>query len=86
MSKMHEDWTGDLNDDCYLNRYGMTAHVECMDRGIWWFAIGKGRFPNYQELYNSSDANTKLWITTGKMARTAAECCMELLRTLDKDK
>jgi len=77
---MHEDWTGDLNDDCQLERYGLKAHVECMDRGHWWFAIGRGELPNYEELYNTADNGNMVSLTTGKMARSAAECCMEILR------
>ena len=74
------DWTGDLEDDCTLRRYGMLAHVECMDRGWWWFAVGRGKFPDYVELYNTADNETVVRLTTGKMARAAAECVMEALR------
>jgi len=74
------DWTGDLEDDCHLERYGMSAHVECMDRGWWWFAVGRGEFPNYVELYNTADNEAVIKLTTGKMARAAAECVMEVLR------
>jgi len=75
------DWTGDLNDDCWLERYGMLAHVECMHRGCWWFAITTlpseaGR----QDLYNTGDNNVPVRLTTGKMARAAAEVAMEILR------
>ena len=68
-------WRGDLKDDCTLDRYGMTAHVECLDRGCWWFSIFRGK----EELYNSAENQTPIFLTTGKMARAAAESCMELL-------
>ena len=74
------DWTGDLDDDCALERYGMAAHVECLDRGQWWVCIGRGEFPNYVELYNTADNATVVRLTTGKMARAAAECVMEAVR------
>lgn len=70
------DWKGDLDDDCTLERYGMIAHVECMDRGVWWFGISRGK----DELYNTSDNETHVSLTTGRMARAAAECVMEVLR------
>lgn len=73
------DWRGDLDDDCTLERYGYKAHVECMDKGHWWFAVGKGEWPNYTELYNHSDQRTVIRLTTGNMARAAAECIIELL-------
>lgn len=76
---LHHDWTGDLDDDCHLERYGLHAHVEQMDRGIWWFAVGRGEFPTYEELYNHADMDTAIQLTTGKMARAAAECVIELL-------
>lgn len=72
----HELWCGDLNDDCTLERYGMVAHVENLDRNIWWFAIHDGE----KDLYNTADNHTPVRLTTGKMARAAAECCLELLR------
>lgn len=49
------DWVGDLDDDCVLNRYGYTAHVECMDRHRWWFSVGRGEWPDYIELYNTAE-------------------------------
>lgn len=70
------EWKGDLDDDCSLERYGMTAHVECMDRGCWWFGIYRGG----ECLFNKGDAETYIALTTGKMARAAAECVMEALR------
>ena len=73
---MHEDWTGDLADDCRLIRYGMEAHVECLNRGIWWFAIYDAR----NQLFNLADSEHAVSLTTGKMARAAAECCLEILR------
>ncbi len=83
MSKLHADWTGDLNDDCHLERYGMHAHVEKMDYGVWWFAISRDLPdppPYFEDLYNSSEAHTAVQLTTGKMARAAAESCLEVLR------
>jgi hypothetical protein len=74
------DWTGDLDDDCTLERYGMHAHVECMHRGCWWFGVYRGEWPNETELCNTSDFDTPVRLTTGKMARAAAECVMEILR------
>ena len=74
------DWTGDLNDDCHLERYGLSAHVECMDRGWWWFAIYRGKWPAEECLYNTADNETVVRLTTGKMACAAAECVMEALR------
>lgn len=75
---MDKDWQGDLNDDCTLERYGMLAHVEAMDRNRWWFAISRGN----KDLFNFADREApNIRLTTGKMARAAAECCMELLRS-----
>lgn len=75
-------WRGDLDDDCYLERYGMMAHVECMGRGYWWFAVSKDT-PNgpgkFIDLYNTADNLVVVKLTTGKMARAAAECVLELL-------
>jgi len=51
-----------------------------MDRGWWWFCITRGEFPNYVELYNTADNEAPIRLTTGKMARAAAECVMEALR------
>jgi hypothetical protein len=81
--KMNSGWTGDLNDDCWLERYGMFAHVECMDRGWWWFAIYEGEFPKHKTLFDITDNHAIIKLTTGKMARAAAECCLELLRERD---
>ena len=77
-------WTGDLADDCFLERYGMFAHVECMDRGIWWFSISDGKELGSEELYNSSNMATSIRLKTGNEARAAAEHCMELLRQKGK--
>jgi len=76
-------WTGDLKDDCFLSRYGYSAHVENMWKRHWWFAVGRGKFPNYEELYNTSNNKTAIVLTTGKMARAAAECVIELLAALE---
>lgn len=67
------EWTGDLADDCLLYRYGMTAHVECMDRGHWWFAVysGKGEI-GCDDLFNTANQQTHIRLTSGKMARAAA--------------
>jgi hypothetical protein len=73
------EWTGDLKDDCHLWRYEYRAHVECMGRGEWWFEVGKGTFPDYESLYNTADNETAVNLTTGKMARAAAECIIEYL-------
>lgn len=78
------DWQGDLNDDCFLQRYGMFAHVEQMDRGVWWFAVSAGSALGSAELYNTADNFTSVRLTTGKMARAAAECVMEVLRSNDE--
>jgi hypothetical protein len=78
MTKLHDDWVGNLADDCFLERYGMHAHVEYMDRGIWWFAVYRGQ----ECLYNTADNAAAVRLTNGKMARAAAECCMEVLRQL----
>ena len=79
-------WTGDLDDDCWLVRYGMLAHVECLDRGHWWFSISanEGRI-GAPELYNTANNSTHVHLTTGKMARAAAECALELLRGTDRE-
>jgi len=69
-----------LNDDCHLERYGLSAHVECMDRGWWWFAIYRGKWPAEECLYNTADNEAVIKLTTGKMACAAAECVMEALR------
>jgi hypothetical protein len=74
-------WQGDLDDDCTLERYGMLAHVEAMDRNVWWFAISPLPWvPGRVDLFNTADNETHVKLTTGKMARATAECCMELLR------
>jgi hypothetical protein len=72
-------WQGDLDDDCTLHRYGLLAHVENLDRGVWWFSVSRGEFPNYVELYNTAENLTPVRLTTGKMARAAAECVMEFI-------
>lgn len=82
--KVPGEWNGDLADDCVLERYGMLAHVECMDRGWWWFEISQSKFP-YRELYNATNNTREIKLTTGKMARAAAECCMELLRQIERE-
>lgn len=79
---MNTDWTGDLDDDCTLRRYGMLAHVECLDRGWWWFAIYRGEWPDEVSLYNAADNEAVIRLTTGKMARAAAECVMEVFRSM----
>lgn len=77
---MDKDWQGDLNNDCSLERYGMLAHAEKMDTNRWWFAISRG---DGTDLFNFADREYgDIRLTTGKMARAAAECCMELLRGL----
>lgn len=77
-------WTGDLRDNHYLYRYGMTAHVEKMDEGCWWFAVSvdnpREPPPLYDYLYNSSDRASNSHITSGVQARRAAEEVMECLR------
>lgn len=73
------EWQGDLDDDCTLQRYGFNAHVESMDRGVWWFCVGRGDWPDYVELYNTAENLSVVRLTTGKMARAAAECVIELL-------
>ena len=74
-------WQGDLDDDCWLIRYGMLAHVEAMDKGVWWFSISRHPWaPGQDDIYNTAENMTHVRLTTGKMARAAAECCMELLR------
>jgi len=78
------EWRGDLDDDCFLERYGMNAHVERMDKGHWWFAVSKDT-PNgpgrFVDLYNTADNLEVVKLTTGKMARAAAECVLELLHS-----
>ena len=82
---MKTNWDGDLQDDCHLDRYGYHAHVECMGRGVWWFAVDKGKWPNATQIYNTADNETAVMLTTGKMARAAAECVIEALRQLSPD-
>ncbi|MBU8921807.1 MAG: hypothetical protein KOO63_08305 [Bacteroidales bacterium] len=79
------EWTGDLHDDCYLERYGYSAHVECMAKGVWWFAVDKGTWPESKLLYNTADNQTAVALTTGKMARAAAECVIESFRCHEED-
>ena len=75
------NWKGDLDDDCSLVRYGMLAHVEKMDRGVWWFCVANHPWvPGEADLYNTAENMTHVKLISGKMARAAAECCMELLR------
>ena len=76
------NWTGDLNDDCFLERYGFHAHVECMSRGVWWFAVEIGTWPDSEQIFNTSDNETAIKLTTGKMARAAAECVIEFSRSV----
>jgi hypothetical protein len=71
------NWQGDLNDDCTLERYGLFAHVERMDRNRWWFAVYPSR--NGDALYNSSDMQTAIRLRDGAAARAAAEHVMEVL-------
>lgn len=77
-------WIGDLGDDCYLHRYGMFAHVEKMDRNVWWFCVGVENPhkppPFYRVLYNSADRASNGNLTSGAQARRAAEEVMECLR------
>jgi len=73
------DWKGNLNDDCTLERYGMLAHVEELDRNVWWFAVSAAG-GNGDMLYNMADAKAQVRLTTAKMARAAAECVLEVLR------
>lgn len=74
-------WAGDLDDDCSLERYGMLAHVEKLDRFYWWFAISElPNAPGSRQLFNKSDSLANIKLTTGKMARAAAECVMESLQ------
>jgi hypothetical protein len=75
------DWQGDLDDDCTLRRYGMIAHVEQMRHGHWWFSIGRLPWtPGEDDLYNTANNEIVIRLTTGKMARIAAEIAMEILR------
>lgn len=78
-------WQGDLNDDCILYRYGLYAHVECLARNHWWFAVGRGEFPNYVELYNTAENRTPVRLTTGKTARAAAEAERRAREAGDKE-
>jgi hypothetical protein len=71
------NWRGDLNDDCTLERYGLFAHVERMDRKRWWFAVYPSR--NGDALYNSADPQTAIRLRDGDAARAAAEHVMEVL-------
>ena len=75
-----KDWTGDLNDDCSLRRFGMLAHVEMMDHGIWWFAIYDDKDQSKDALYHHFELAHPIRLKTGKQARIAAECCMEAIR------
>lgn len=60
----------------YQQADGMTACVECMGRGSWWFGVYRDR----TELFNSGEQQYPISLTTGKMARACAECVMEVLR------
>lgn len=74
------NWKRIDTDDFTLVRYGMMAHVEEMAKGHWWFAISPHPWVKGQnDLYNTADNLTPVHLTTGKMARAAAECCLELL-------
>jgi hypothetical protein len=60
----------------------MVAHVEKMDMNHWWFNVTRkwpDDRPGYDDIFNISDQSTHVPLTTGKMARRAAECCMEVL-------
>lgn len=75
-------WTGDMEDDCCLLRYGMMAHAEKMTRGFWWFAVySDGGKIGSDDLYNTAENLIHVSLTTGKMARAAAECVVELLHS-----
>ena len=71
-------WQGDLEDDCWLERYGLFAHVEKMDRKHWWFAVSRGREIGSESLYNHADQQTLVRLKSGEIARIAAECVMEV--------
>lgn len=75
------EWYGDMDDDCFLRRYGLFAHVEKMDRGHWWFAIsvGDGTTIGARDIYNGADALAVIRLRDGDAARAAAEHCMELI-------
>jgi len=79
------DWIGDLKDYCHLERYGYFAHVECMDKGEWWFCVTKGKFPNCTELYNTAENKTAVRLKSGKAARVAAECVIEALERIRRN-
>jgi hypothetical protein len=57
----------------YILNYGKTEH--------WWFAVyaDEGR-RGCDSLYNTAENMRGIRLTTGKMARAAAECVMEVLR------
>jgi len=51
-----------------------------MGRGHWWFCVDRGTWPNLEWCYNTADNETAINLTTGKMARAAAECIIEMAR------
>ncbi len=86
------DWYSYLNDDCtlerggyILERYGYIAHVGCIGHKVWWFAVGRGNvWPGFAPVYNTADNEIHVALTTGKMARAAAECIIEFARQMER--
>ena len=67
------NWTGDLDDDCTAELYGLTLRVEKIDEGCWWWAIYAGLA---EEVVSSHDFGKP---NTGEDARHAAEKAFQLL-------
>ena len=68
------EWKGNLRDDCSLERYGCSAHVEMMDKGVWWFAV----YRNKKIVFNSFESLQPIRLETGKQARLVAEFILEI--------
>lgn len=61
-------WCGDLADDCIARWAGLTLRAECMDDGVWWWAV----YLDAQDLEIASSNEADAIAATGDEARNAA--------------
>ena len=68
MSARQPQWEGDLKDDCLARWSGLLLRAECMEEGVWWWAV-------YRESGEEIDSsnNHEIVILSGEAARKAAE-------------
>ena len=76
VGKLNE-WQRDEGWNCYLSRYGMTAHVERRKDGGWWFEVCTAAGDT--RLYATTENQESIPLATRKVARIAAETVMEAL-------